>query len=67
MHLLPLSSFLQKIFSYVFLPLAYIIGVDVDDAMDVANLLGLKLIANEFLGFLELGRYGREDLISVSN
>ena len=55
------------IFSYMFYPLAYIIGIDEEDLSEVSNLLGLKLVANEFLAFIKLGQYGREGVISVSD
>jgi concentrative nucleoside transporter, CNT family len=48
---------LGKIFSWVFSPLAFLLGVDPGDVGVVAKLLGLKLSANEFIAYLELQRY----------
>jgi CNT family concentrative nucleoside transporter len=45
---------LRSIFSTVFYPVALLIGVDAGDARAVANLLGVKLSANEFVAFRQL-------------
>jgi CNT family concentrative nucleoside transporter len=48
----PLS--LQLIFSWVFAPVALLMGVDVADVPEVAELLGTKLVLNEFVAYLML-------------
>jgi len=46
---------LQQIFGIVFSPLAWLMGVSWRDAAAVGNLLGTRLVLNEFVAFLELG------------
>jgi len=45
---------LQKIFGYVFSPLAWLMGVPAKEAVPVGQLMGTKTILNEFLGYLDL-------------
>jgi len=47
---------LQMIFGWVFAPVAWSLGVPWKDADDVGNLLGTRMVLNEFLAFAELGR-----------
>jgi CNT family concentrative nucleoside transporter len=56
----PLS--LQRIFSFVFAPVAYLIGVDLKDVPAVADLLGIKLVGNEFVAYAELEKTYRQTL-----
>jgi concentrative nucleoside transporter, CNT family len=49
----PLS--LTLIFSYVFWPLAWIMGVATADCGSIAELLGIKTFANEFVAYAQLG------------
>ncbi len=42
---------LQKIFSWVFAPVAFLMGVEPKDVPAVADLLGTKLVANEFVAY----------------
>ncbi|MGG3450283.1 nucleoside transporter C-terminal domain-containing protein [Domibacillus aminovorans] len=44
----------QKIFSVVFSPFAYLLGLSGKDAMYVAQLMGIKLATNEFVAMLDL-------------
>jgi len=46
---------LEKIFGYVFAPVAWLLGVSWKDAQAVGNLLGTRLVLNEFVAFLQLG------------
>jgi len=59
LHSLPamgwLPSSLEQIFGIVFAPLAWVMGVPWKDAPVVGNLLGTRLVGNEFLAFLKLG------------
>ncbi|MEM1371302.1 MAG: nucleoside transporter C-terminal domain-containing protein, partial [Pseudomonadota bacterium] len=48
----PLS--LQRVFGRLFFPLALIIGLPVSEAATGANLLGQKLVLNEFLAYLNM-------------
>jgi CNT family concentrative nucleoside transporter len=58
-HTLPLLGWvpdtLQKIFGIVFSPIAWIMGVPWKDAADIGNLLGTRLVLNEFVAFTQLG------------
>ncbi|MCZ2080021.1 MAG: NupC/NupG family nucleoside CNT transporter [Bryobacteraceae bacterium] len=57
-HSLPwmgwLPPTLQQIFGHVFSPVAWVIGVSWKDSMAIGNLLGTRLVLNEFVAFLEL-------------
>jgi CNT family concentrative nucleoside transporter len=44
---------LDKIFGWAFSPVAYLIGVPIEDCRNVGNLLGLKLAANEHVAYLK--------------
>lgn len=45
---------LSGIFSWVFAPVAFLMGVPTQDIGAVADLLGTKLVANEFVSFVKL-------------
>ncbi len=45
---------LQKIMGYILSPIALIMGVEMKDILPVAGTLGVKVIAGDFLGYLEL-------------
>ena len=47
---------LQMIFGWVFAPVAWSLGVPWQDAAEVGNLLGTRMVLNEFIAFAELGR-----------
>lgn len=46
---------LADIFSYVFAPFGYLMGLEGQEIMMAGRLLGTKLIANEFIAFQDLG------------
>ncbi len=52
-HLPGLS--LQQIFGWVFAPVAWCLGVPWHDASVVGNLLGTRMVLNEFIAFAQLG------------
>jgi concentrative nucleoside transporter, CNT family len=58
-HTLPglrwLPATMQQIFAVVFAPLAWLMGVSWKDASTIGNLLGTRLVLNEFVAFLQLG------------
>jgi len=58
-HGLPLMGWLppslQQIFGVIFAPVAWIMGVPWKDASAIGNLLGTRLVTNEFVAFLALG------------
>ena len=50
-----LPGSMQGIFGMVFAPIAWLMGVQWNDCATVGNLLGTRLVLNEFVAFLELG------------
>lgn len=46
---------LQTIFGWVFAPVAWSLGVPWKDAATVGNLLGTRMVLNEFIAFAQLG------------
>ncbi|MCU1260613.1 MAG: Na+ dependent nucleoside transporter domain protein [Bryobacterales bacterium] len=58
LHTLPLLGWLpaslQQIFGFVFAPLAWLMGVAWNDCASIGNLLGTRLVLNEFVAFLDL-------------
>jgi concentrative nucleoside transporter, CNT family len=57
-HTLPamgwLPDSLQKIFGVLFAPIAWLMGVSWKDSAAIGNLLGTRLVLNEFVAFLDL-------------
>src|SRR5579864_6080786 len=47
---------LQQIFGFVFAPVAWLLGVSWKDAPAIGNLLGTRLVLNEFVAFIDLGK-----------
>lgn len=45
---------IQKIFSVIFSPFAFLLGLSGENAMYVAQLMGIKLATNEFVAMLDL-------------
>lgn len=45
---------IQRIFGWVFCPLAWMMGVPASESVQVGQLMGTKTILNEFLAYLEL-------------
>src|SRR3954454_8395052 len=58
-HTLPgmgwLPSSMQGILGIIFAPIAWLLGVAWQDCRTVGNLLGTRLVLNEFVAFLQLG------------
>jgi CNT family concentrative nucleoside transporter len=48
---------LEGIFSWVFAPAAFLLGLDGGDVPRVADLLGTKLVANEFVAYVKYHEY----------
>lgn len=47
---------LQQILGWVFAPLAWLMGVPGEDCTKIGQLLGTRLVVNEFVSYLELAR-----------
>ena len=45
---------LQEVFGWVFAPIAWVIGVPWHDAPSIGNLLGTRMVVNEFVAFSQL-------------
>jgi len=46
---------LQQIFGWIFAPIAWLVGVRWNDAAAIGNLLGTRMVLNEFVAFAQLG------------
>nr|CAD7263886.1 unnamed protein product [Timema shepardi] len=60
-----------NIMGYIFIPLAWVMGVEWEQCGDVAKLVGLKTMVNEFVAYQELGvlkraGFGKVELGEVS-
>ncbi len=53
-HWIPAS--IQKILAIVFAPIAWMLGVSWHDCESIGNLLGTRLVLNEFVAFVDLGK-----------
>jgi len=47
---------LQQILAFVFAPIAWALGVSWNDCATIGNLLGTRMVLNEFVAFVELGK-----------
>ena len=54
---------LELIFGYLFAPFAWLLGVQGDEVLTVANLLGQKMVLNEFVAYVSLS--GVQDALSA--
>jgi CNT family concentrative nucleoside transporter len=50
-----LPESLENLFGIVFAPIAWVMGVPWHDASAIGNLLGTRLVTNEFVAFVQLG------------
>src|SRR5579863_2999440 len=54
-----IPSSMQSILGRIFSPIAWLLGVKYSDCATVGNLLGERLILNEFVAFVDLGKIGK--------
>jgi concentrative nucleoside transporter, CNT family len=63
-HTLPglgwLPSSMQGIMGVIFAPVAWLLGVSWHDCQTIGNLLGTRLVLNEFVAFVDLGQLQAE-------
>lgn len=52
---MPELSF-QQIIGYIFAPIMFLLGVPWDEALKAGGLFGTKVVLNEFVAFIELGK-----------
>jgi len=57
-HLAWIPGTLQGILGRIFAPVAWLLGVKYNDCATVGNLLGTRMILNEFVAFVDLGKIG---------
>jgi CNT family concentrative nucleoside transporter len=56
-HYLPfVPESLQKILGLLFSPIAWALGVSFNDCASIGNLLGTRMVLNEFVAFVDLGK-----------
>ncbi|KAF5891576.1 sodium/nucleoside cotransporter 2-like, partial [Clarias magur] len=56
----------QLICSYIFLPVAFIMGIPFDECRIVAELIGTKLFLNEFIAFRKLSELKQNRIIGIT-
>jgi len=49
-------SSMEELFGYVFAPVAWLLGVSWNDCASIGRLLGERLVTNEFIAFIDLGK-----------
>src|SRR6202049_2333835 len=54
-HMTWFPESLQTVFGWIFAPVAWLIGVPWQDAAKIGNLLGTRMVINEFVAFGKLG------------
>jgi nucleoside permease NupC len=55
----------SKLIGYLFWPVAFFLGIPIEDCTKVSQFLGTKLIVNEFVAYADLGAEIREGTISA--
>jgi CNT family concentrative nucleoside transporter len=55
-HLAWFPDSVEKIFGFVFAPIAWVIGIPKHDCSAVGNLLGTRMVLNELVAFTQLGQ-----------
>ena len=55
-HIYWFPASMQQILGWFFAPVAWLLGVRWNDCASVGNLLGTRMILNEFVAFVDLGR-----------
>ncbi len=56
----------QQVIGYIFAPVMYLLGVPWDEALGAGGLFGTKVVLNEFVAFIELGKM-QEGLSPLTN
>jgi CNT family concentrative nucleoside transporter len=55
---------MKQLFSWIFSPIAFIMGVPLKDVPEFASLLGTKITLNEFVAYLDLGQMIQQGVLS---
>ena len=53
---------LERVFGWLFAPLAWLIGVPAAEALTAGKLLGEKTVLNEFIAYIDMAKMGPEQL-----
>jgi CNT family concentrative nucleoside transporter len=56
LHLSWFPASLQQILGLIFAPIAWALGVSWKDSAAIGNLLGTRMVLNEFVAFVDLGK-----------
>jgi CNT family concentrative nucleoside transporter len=59
-HGAPLT--LERLFGWIFAPLAWLIGVPASEALTAGKLLGQKTVLNEFIAYIAMAKMGPDEL-----
>jgi CNT family concentrative nucleoside transporter len=51
-----IPSSMEQLFGFVFAPVAWLLGVSWNDCASIGRLLGERLVTNEFIAFIDLGK-----------
>jgi CNT family concentrative nucleoside transporter len=57
---------LQQVFGWIFSPVAWAMGVPWNDTQTIGNLLGTRMVLNEFVAYAELGKYAGETALHAA-
>ena len=58
---------LELVLGYLFSPLAFLIGVPMDEIVTAGSFIGQKLVVNEFVAFMDFVRYLTPESASAAN
>lgn len=47
----------QKLLGYIFMPLAFLMGIPLNETVTAGSIMATKLVANEFVAMLDLGKH----------
>ncbi len=53
---------LERLFGWVFAPLAWLVGVPASEVLTAGKLLGQKTVLNEFIAYIEMAKMGPDEL-----
>lgn len=66
-HFLNQEWSLSAVLGYAFAPFAYLMGIEWPDCRNIGHLLGLKMVANEFVAYQELATWAKpESAVQIS-
>jgi CNT family concentrative nucleoside transporter len=51
-----IPSSMEQLFGFIFAPVAWLLGVSWNDCATIGRLLGERLVTNEFIAFIDLGK-----------